>query len=199
MKNLFALVLATTLATTAVCADDTTSTNSDMRTVRKKQNQMAGKVEEQPKSVSSSTEQLHRADILGKLHHINHFEIELAKIAQEKSQTAAVKDFAQRMITDHQNADKKVVETAKIQGVELRDFQASEHEKSLMDQLNKLEGAQLDEAYLSNAHSEHRMLVELLERMRTDSKDTHMKTLLDGLLPTFRDHEKTALQTQKNL
>jgi predicted outer membrane protein len=49
---------------------------------------------------------------LADLHKVNTLEITLGRLAQDKAQTPAIKEYAQLLVTDHESADKKVVDFA---------------------------------------------------------------------------------------
>lgn len=63
--------------------------------------------------------------VLGFLHHSNKGEIEMANLAKQNGSSKQVKDFADRMIKDHQGADEKVLAFAKSHNV---DLMASHHD-----------------------------------------------------------------------
>jgi putative membrane protein len=64
------------------------------------------------------------AMLLSFIHHANQHEIEMARIAKEKSHSPQVKAFADRLIADHQAADDRVVTFAKGRGVDLEAVRA---------------------------------------------------------------------------
>lgn len=57
--------------------------------------------------------------LLGFLHRANHREIELANLAKDNSSSRQVKDFADRVIKDHQSADEQVLTFAKNHNIDL--------------------------------------------------------------------------------
>jgi predicted outer membrane protein len=59
------------------------------------------------------------AVLLSFIHHANQREIELAKLAKEKSNSPQVKAFADRLLADHQAADDRLATFAKGRGVDL--------------------------------------------------------------------------------
>jgi putative membrane protein len=64
------------------------------------------------------------AILLSFIHHANQREIELAKLAKEKSNSPQVKAFADRLLADHQAADDRLATFAKGRGVDLDAVQA---------------------------------------------------------------------------
>ena len=57
--------------------------------------------------------------VLMKVHRTNQMEIRLGQLAQRNASSARVKSFAQRIVRDHQAADKKVTTLAQSMGVTL--------------------------------------------------------------------------------
>jgi predicted outer membrane protein len=57
--------------------------------------------------------------VLNKMHSSNQFEIQLAQLADRNASSAKVKQYAARLVRDHQNADKKVTDLANKLGIQL--------------------------------------------------------------------------------
>ena len=57
--------------------------------------------------------------VLMKVHRTNQMEIRLGQLAQRNASSARVKSFAQRIVRDHQAADKKVTTVAQSMGITL--------------------------------------------------------------------------------
>ncbi len=127
---------------------------------------------------------------LNQLHHINQKEIELAKLAQEKAQSADVKSAAQQIQNDHQQLDTQVQSVAKAQNIELQEFQPSTYEKAAMTKMKALEGAQFDQAFSANMKMSHKQAAQQLRTTRADIKDTQVKGLIDAALPKVQQHHK---------
>ncbi len=63
-------------------------------------------------------------DILNRLHQKNRMETEIARLAQERSDQAEVRDFANMLIRDHDENDRLVSDLAKREKIELRDVRS---------------------------------------------------------------------------
>ncbi|MEO5971382.1 MAG: DUF4142 domain-containing protein [Bdellovibrionia bacterium] len=177
-KRFVAWTLATLLASTPLFAQDKAGQSDD------------------PSKMSM--EQFQKNAALGHIHHINQKEIQLSKMAQDKSQSKQVKDFAQHMITDHQNADRRVMEMAEAQNVKLPDLQLAGYEKATSEQLDKMKGTQFDQAFFMQMDLEHKMAAQELEAIRSSVKDPQIAALIDGILPTVREHQKSAARFEKS-
>src|SRR4029453_11475848 len=75
-------------------------------------------------------------------------EVELGKLAQERASNDAVRQFGQRMATDHGKANDELMQMAKIKNLSLSTELDSKH-RQLRDKLAKLSGTAFDRAYMS--------------------------------------------------
>lgn len=102
--------------------------------------------------------------VLRALHRLNQSEIATARLAEEQSRHEAVKEFARRMIADHSEADRKLSEFAKKNGISLTavtpidPIHAAMHEamKASGQALKSSQGDAFDAAYIGLEISEHR-------------------------------------------
>lgn len=191
-KSLAAWTLMTLLASAPLFADDKGSTGStgSMGSM----GSMGNMSDEQ---IKASLENFQKGGTLAHLHHFNQKEVQLSKLALDKSQSKQVKDFAQRLMTDHQNADRKVMELAEAESLKLPDFQLAGYEKANMDQLEKMKGPQFDQAFVILMDTGHKIIAQELELARTTAKDPQIIGLIDVILPTIRDHQKMAVRLEK--
>lgn len=112
-------------------------------------------------------------------------EVELAKLAQQKSQNADVKNFAQMMITDHSKANDELKTIAAKKNVVLPTDIGSH--KSTLDDLSKLSGAEFDKEYVEAMVDDHEEDVEMFEN-KSNSSDADIKAFATKTLPTLRKH-----------
>ena len=116
-------------------------------------------------------------------------EVELGRLAQSKASNEAVKQFAQRMVEDHGNANKELMELAANKGVKLDD--KAPKNNSMMDRLSKLQGAEFDREYVKEMVKDHKKDVAEFRRMHSGAVDPNLKAWIDKTLPTLEDHLKT--------
>lgn len=112
-------------------------------------------------------------------------EVELAKLALQKSQNADVKKFAQTMVTDHTKANDELKALAAKKSVVLPTDIGSH--KSTMDDLSKLSGADFDKAYVAAMVDDHEEDVDLFDD-NTDNSDADIKAFTTKTLPTLKSH-----------
>jgi putative membrane protein len=115
-------------------------------------------------------------------------EVELGRLAQSKASNEAVKQFAQRMVEDHGNANKELMDLAANKGVKLDD--KAPKKNSMMERLSKLQGAEFDRAYVKEMVKDHKKDVAEFRRMHSGAVDPNLKAWIDKTLPTLEDHLK---------
>jgi len=113
-------------------------------------------------------------------------EVELAKLALQKSQNADVKKFAQTMITDHTKANNELKELAAKKNIKLPTEMSDSH-KSDMENLKKLSGAEFDKEYVEMMVDDHESDVEMFED-NTSNSDADIKAFTTKTLPTLKSH-----------
>jgi putative membrane protein len=118
-------------------------------------------------------------------------EIEMAKLVGQKSTDPAVKDFANRMITDHTQASQKLATVAEADGVKLP-TEESAAEQNKKSELQKLSGAQLNEAYLRNELQGHKETISAFENEIEHGQNQQTKSYAEQTLPTLQDHIRIA-------
>jgi putative membrane protein len=125
-------------------------------------------------------------------------EVELAKLAQQKGQNAAVKDLAQRLEKDHTQANQQLQKIASEKTIQI-DSQPSKDQAALKAKLEKLEGAAFDKAFVAAMIANHRKNITAFERCAKSGADADIKAFASSTLPTLREHLKMAEDAQKAL
>jgi putative membrane protein len=145
---------------------------------------------------ATATSQLSKADqkIIMDMAQGNMAEIEIAKLAQTKSQNDQVKTFAQQMIDDHTKAMADVQQLASAKGVTLPTEPDKKH-KAMADKLGALSGDAFDKAYTKQAGvADHKKMHGMLASAQSKAKDPDVKALAAKMMPTVDQHLKAAQQ-----
>jgi putative membrane protein len=114
-------------------------------------------------------------------------EVELGKLAQEKSSDSQVKDFGQQMVTDHSKANdelKPIADSAKVKWPD----QLTGESKELYDRLQKLSGNKFDRLYIRSMVEDHKKDVREYKTQSKLVKDPQLKTYVDQTLPVIEQH-----------
>jgi putative membrane protein len=118
-------------------------------------------------------------------------EIDIAKMVGQKSTDPAVKDFANRMVTDHTQASQKLARVAEMNGDKLPS-EASTTERNEKTELEKLSGAQLNDAYLRDELQGHKETISAFESEIEHGQNQETKNYAEQTLPTLQDHIRIA-------
>jgi putative membrane protein len=116
-------------------------------------------------------------------------EVQLGQLAQEKSQSEDVKQFAQRMVQDHTQLGTQMQPVAKQLGVS-QPKGPSKKDKQLMAKLQGLSGQQFDEEYIKVMVKAHR---EDLKDFKTEAEmtqDPNVKQAAQQGVTVISDHLK---------
>jgi putative membrane protein len=125
-------------------------------------------------------------------------EVELGRLATEKSSNDRVKEFGQRMVNDHSKANSELKLSAGAQGVELP-ARIDAKQKASIDRLSKLSGAAFDKAYIRDMVADHEKDVAEFEKAAAHPGDSPIKNFAGKTLPTLRQHLKMAREVDREL
>ena len=107
-----------------------------------------------------------------------------------------MKQFAQRMVTDHTKANDQLKQIAAGKNVQLpTDIPAAA--KRERDRLSKLSGAQFDREYMSHMTSDHKKDTSLFRSAAKSAKDSDIKQFASSTLPTLEEHLQLAQSINK--
>ncbi len=121
-------------------------------------------------------------------------EVELGNLAKEKASSNDVKQFGDRMVTDHSKANDELKQWAQQKNVTLPTTLDAKH-KATRDRLAKLSGDAFDKAYMHDMVTDHQKDVAAFKRESTSGKDADLKAWAAKTLPTLQEHLKLAQDT----
>jgi putative membrane protein len=119
-------------------------------------------------------------------------EVEMARLALQKSSNDSVKQYAQKMIDDHTKAGDELKQLASMKGVTLP-MQPDAKQMAMMAKMQKLSGAEFDMMYVKEAGVKaHQDMEKLFMKESTGGKDMDAKSWAAKTLPTVRMHLQMA-------
>lgn len=118
-------------------------------------------------------------------------EVEISRMAATKATNAEVKQFAQRMVQDHTNANTELKALAAKENVTLPTEVDAEH-KEVMQKLNGLSGAEFDRAFMERQVEHHEKDVNLFQAQADKGEDAEGKAFAVKTLPTLKSHLEMA-------
>lgn len=118
-------------------------------------------------------------------------EVELGHLAMQKAASDDVKQFGQRMVTDHSRAGEQLKAIAESKGIDIPTG-LSAKDQALATNLQKLSGSQFDDAYMSAMVKDHKKDVADFEKASKTAKDPQVKQFATETLPTLQEHLQQA-------
>ncbi|MEH3112476.1 DUF4142 domain-containing protein [Pedobacter terrae] len=114
-------------------------------------------------------------------------EVELGKMALEKSSNPQVKEFATMMVKDHGMANTELMAIAKQKNITLPSTVDDEHKKKMED-LSKKTGSDFDKAYVDAMVDGHKSTLKLMEDESKNGKDADLKAFATKTAPIVQSH-----------
>lgn len=114
-------------------------------------------------------------------------EVELGKLAADKSSSEDVKSFGQKMVEDHTKLNEEMAEVADSIGLKLprkmdKDAQAE------YDKLSSMSGEEFDKEYVAYMVKDHHMDLREFRVASAQTSDTALKTAADNGSKVIREH-----------
>ncbi len=134
----------------------------------------------------------------------NAIDVEAGKLAVKKGSSKDVKDFAERMVTDHTAVNKQAGDLAKKLGVTPKDNETSKSlQNGAKENLKKLSaaiGAEFDRLYVDNEVAYHEAVLNALDKTLIPSaQNEELKALMVKVRPAFVAHLEHAKHMQASL
>ena len=123
----------------------------------------------------------------------NYTEVALGRLAASRATNSRVKDFAERMVSDHNDMNKEWVDLAQDNDMKVTVEFGPAGQQSI-DRLEGLSGAAFDQAYMSENIREHEQDLAAFERMATSARSAEVRKLSSTGASTVREHLTLAQQ-----
>lgn len=121
-------------------------------------------------------------------------EVELGNLAKQKASSSDVKQFGDRMVTDHSKANDQLKQVAQQKNIQLPTSLDAKHQ-AVVDRLSKLSGDSFDKAYMREMLTDHKKDMAAFRRESASGKDSDVKQFASNTLPTLEEHMKLAHDT----
>jgi putative membrane protein len=117
------------------------------------------------------------------------YEVQAGKLAAEKGQSDAVKQFAQQMVDAHTKTTEELTGIVKSKNikVDLPSALDSTHQKSI-DDLNSASAQDFDKTYANQQVDAHQEAVHLFKKYAAKGDDADVKQWVEKTLPTIEHH-----------
>jgi len=118
-------------------------------------------------------------------------EVQMGQLALQKASSPEVKEFAQRMVTDHTQANQDLMQLAKAENLTLPTQLDPKH-KSEMDRLSAMSGNAFDAAYMQHMVQDHKKTVADFQKQAQSGSDPALKSFAQKYLPIIQQHLQMA-------
>jgi putative membrane protein len=125
-------------------------------------------------------------------------EVEMGRLATQRAGEASVREFGARMVADHSRANAELKSIAAKKGIQLPADMSSE-QKSEMEKLSKMSGAEFDKEYMSAMLKDHETDVKDFETQSKEGNDAEIKAFAGKTLPTLQQHLQMAQQAAQKV
>ena len=125
-------------------------------------------------------------------------EVELGKIATDKSTNDKVKAFGRQMQEDHGKANEELKAIAANKGVKIP-MTLEGKQKKTVDRLSKLSGSEFDRQYTRTMIEDHKEDLKVFEREADKAKDPDLKQFAGKYAPIIKKHLEMAQATGEQL
>jgi len=126
-------------------------------------------------------------------------EIEMARLALQKSASDSVKQYAQKMIDDHTMAGDELKQLASMKGITLS-MQPDARHMSMMAKMQKLSGMEFDMMYVKEAGVKaHEKMEKLYMKESMSGMDMDAKAFAAKTLPAVRMHLQMAREMMMSM
>ncbi len=118
-------------------------------------------------------------------------EMTFSKLALQKATNPRVKEYAQKMITDHTKLDEQMKPFADQMGVAPVTSLDSMHQQKY-DQLSSLSGADFDKQYMSDMDTDHHTTLDAFKAEEGSTQNAQLKATVAGGEKVVAQHTKMA-------
>ena len=118
-------------------------------------------------------------------------EVELGQLAQQQAASSEVKQFGQRMVQDHGQANQKLMALAKELGATPPEKPDAKAEATKRE-LEGMAGEKFDQGYIRAMIKDHDQAVALFQREAQEGQSEQLRKFAEETLPTIQEHLQMA-------
>ena len=118
-------------------------------------------------------------------------EVALGQLAQQNADSQQVKDFGQKMVTDHSAANQELQQIAQQENLTLP-TEPDSKDQALQKRLSAMKGSAFDAAYARDMVKDHQQDVADFKREAQSGKDPALKAFAQKTLPVIQEHLQMA-------
>jgi putative membrane protein len=128
----------------------------------------------------------------------NMAELGAARLAEEKAESDAVKEYAAMLTEDHTQAGEELEQIAQEAGVTLA-TEIPQDAQQAQEKLAELSGAEFDQAFMEQMVTDHEKAVALYEKQASEGEHEALKQFASSTVDTLRTHLDQARQIERQM
>ena len=125
-------------------------------------------------------------------------EVEMGQLAATNGSASCVKQFGNRMVTDHSKANDEAKQLASEKNITLPTT-TSAKDQSTHTKLSSKNGAEFDKAYMSDMIKDHQTDINEFQHEASSGMDPDVKAWASKTLPTLQEHLRMAQSCGKQV
>jgi putative membrane protein len=122
------------------------------------------------------------------------YEIEAARIAQQRARSPEVRHLAERMLQDHTDSSNKLMAALSAHGDQELIAQIEggldQHRQTMVDHLRQASDEEFDSVYIAQQKLAHRETLTLFEGFTSSDEHPELVAYARGMLPTLQQHKE---------
>jgi putative membrane protein len=124
-------------------------------------------------------------------------EVEVGKLALEKSKDPAIRGFAQKMVDDHSQANSELAQMATAKGIMPPKKLDAEHQ-AMVNSFKNVPAGDFDRQYSQHMNMDHSKAIALFESA-SHAEDPQLAEFAQKTLPTLKAHKELAEKLPGNV
>lgn len=134
----------------------------------------------------------------------NNFDIEMGKLATSRTKSKEVRDFAQRMVTDHTGVNKQA--TALVKKLKVKPEESGISRSLQKDgvatlrRFKRLSDEEFDKSYVGHEVTFHQAVLDMIDKtLLPNAKNEQLKGLIEKVRPAIDAHMQHAKKIQSEM
>lgn len=124
----------------------------------------------------------------------NFLEVGLGRVADSRAQDSSVKEFAERMISEHNSLNEQWAVLAQKNRMTTNVVDFGPSEQQTIERLEDLDGTAFDQAYMAEMIRQHEQDLAAFQRMGSSARSTEVRQLANSGVPGIQEHLTLARQ-----
>lgn len=118
-------------------------------------------------------------------------EVQMGQVGVQQASNTEVRQFAQRMVDDHTQANNDLMRVAQQNGIDLPD-RPTPDQQQMLDQTRRMSGTDFDRSFMRHMVDDHQKVVAAFEQEAANGTNPDLKAFAQRTLPTLREHLRMA-------